>query len=84
MPKFHSLDLRERVVGHVEKGHAHRAADRHMQLPSPRMIAATSFGLIQRINPKLLLIHFSCVISLANQSACGAVGEIDEGHRFFR
>jgi transposase len=32
MPKFHPIELRERVVAHVEEGHTHRATARHFKV----------------------------------------------------
>lgn len=32
MPKPHPIELRERVVAHVEKGHSHRATARHFSV----------------------------------------------------
>jgi len=32
MPKFHPIELRERVVGHVEEGHTHRATAIHFKV----------------------------------------------------
>jgi transposase len=32
MPKFHPIELRERVVAHVEEDHTHRATARHFKV----------------------------------------------------
>jgi len=32
MPKFHPIELRERVVAHVEEGHSHRATAAHFKV----------------------------------------------------
>ena len=32
MPRFHPIELRERVVAHVEEGHSHRASAAHFRV----------------------------------------------------